>query len=87
MPDLIDHFGAWEGTWLTFLRPDELHDESPLRATIDRDGSGFVINYRGSIQGDEVRVSGKKRDDLQAVIALLKGVDIDLPLQYENFRD
>jgi len=32
-------------------------------------------------------VSGKKRDDLQAVIALLKKADIDLPLQYENFRD
>jgi uncharacterized protein YajQ (UPF0234 family) len=34
-----------------------------------------------------VRVSGKKRDDLQQVIALLREADIDLPLQYENFRD
>jgi len=54
MPDVFDHLGAWEGTRLTFLLPDELHDESPLRATIDRDGNGFVIDYRGSIQGDEV---------------------------------
>ena len=39
-------------------------------------------------QGDSVRVTGKKRDDLQAVIAALKGADdIDLPLQFENFRD
>jgi uncharacterized protein YajQ (UPF0234 family) len=40
-----------------------------------------------SIQGDKVRVSGKKRDDLQEVIALLKKSDIELPLQFENFRD
>ena len=40
-----------------------------------------------SIQGDEVRVSGKKRDDLQAAIKLIKGLNIKHPLQYENFRD
>lgn len=40
-----------------------------------------------SIQGDKVRVSGKKRDDLQEVIALLKQSKIALPLQYENFRE
>lgn len=38
-------------------------------------------------QGDQVRVSGKKRDDLQAVIAALKEEDFDVPLQFENFRD
>lgn len=38
-------------------------------------------------QGDTVRVQGKKRDDLQAVIALLKGADLGIPLQFENFRD
>lgn len=38
-------------------------------------------------QGDSLRVSGKKRDDLQAVIALLKGADLGIPLQFENFRD
>jgi len=38
-------------------------------------------------QGDTVRVSGKKRDDLQAVIALLKAADLGIPLQFENFRD
>jgi len=38
-------------------------------------------------QGDQVRVTGKKRDDLQAVIALLKGADLGVPLQFENFRD
>ena len=38
-------------------------------------------------QGDQVRVTGKKRDDLQAVIAALKEADFDLPLQFQNFRD
>ena len=38
-------------------------------------------------QGDTVRVNGKKRDDLQATIALLKGADLAIPLQFENFRD
>jgi uncharacterized protein YajQ (UPF0234 family) len=39
------------------------------------------------IQGDQVRVTAKKRDDLQAVIAALKDEDFDLPLQFTNFRD
>jgi uncharacterized protein YajQ (UPF0234 family) len=38
-------------------------------------------------QGDQVRVTGKKRDDLQAVISGLKEVDLDIPLQFINFRD
>ncbi len=38
-------------------------------------------------QGDQVRVSGKKRDDLQAVIAALKEADLDIPLQFGNFRE
>jgi len=38
-------------------------------------------------QGEQVRVTGKKRDDLQAIIALLKGSDLEVPLQFENFRD
>ena len=38
-------------------------------------------------QGEQVRVTSKTRDDLQEVITLLKGSDLDLPLQFENFRD
>ena len=38
-------------------------------------------------QGDTVRVTGKKRDDLQSIIATLKGADLGIPLQFENFRD
>jgi uncharacterized protein YajQ (UPF0234 family) len=38
-------------------------------------------------QGDQVRVTGKKRDDLQAVISALKDADLGIPLQFNNFRD
>ena len=38
-------------------------------------------------QGEQVRVTGKKRDDLQEVMALLKSSDLEVPLQFENFRD
>ena len=41
---------------------------------------------QAQIQGDQLRVSGKKKDDLQAVIALLKDSDFDIPLQFTNYR-
>ncbi|MDB2583416.1 YajQ family cyclic di-GMP-binding protein [Alphaproteobacteria bacterium] len=48
---------------------------------------GSKIKLQTSIQGDEVRVSGKKRDDLQNAIQLIKELNLKHPLQYENFRD
>lgn len=45
------------------------------------------LKVQASIQGEKVRVNGKKRDDLQDVISLLKETKLELPLQYENFRD
>lgn len=48
---------------------------------------GSKLKVQAAIQGDKLRISGKKRDDLQAAIKLLKEADVDLPLQYENFRD
>lgn len=42
---------------------------------------------QAAIQGEQLRVTGKKRDDLQAVIALLKDANLGIPLQYKNFRD
>ncbi len=45
------------------------------------------LKVQAAIQGEKVRVNGKKRDDLQHVIGLLKDAKLDLPLQYENFRD
>ena len=45
------------------------------------------MKVQASIQGDELRVTGKKIDDLQAAIAMVKGLKIEQPLQYINFRD
>jgi len=42
---------------------------------------------QAAIQGDQLRITGKKRDDLQEVIALLKAAELNTPLQYKNFRD
>ena len=44
-------------------------------------------NLSSSIQGDQVRVTGKQRDDLQSAIAYFKEADLDVPLQFTNFRD
>ena len=45
------------------------------------------LKVQAAIQGEQLRVTGKKRDDLQQVMALLKSSDIEMPLQYNNFRD
>jgi hypothetical protein len=45
------------------------------------------LKVQAQVQGDQVRVTGKKRDDLQGVIAMLKQAELGLPLQFTNFRD
>jgi hypothetical protein len=45
------------------------------------------LKVQAAIQGDELRVTGKKRDDLQAAIALVRGLKLDRPVQYVNFRE
>jgi uncharacterized protein YajQ (UPF0234 family) len=45
------------------------------------------LKVQAAIQGEQVRVTGKKRDDLQNVMALLRGSELEMPLQYNNFRD
>jgi uncharacterized protein YajQ (UPF0234 family) len=45
------------------------------------------LKVQASIQGEKVRVTGKQRDDLQDAIRLLRGQKLDLPLQFNNFRD
>jgi hypothetical protein len=66
-----------------------------LRQGIDADNARKIVKMikesksktQAAIQGDKVRISGKKRDDLQQTIALLREASLDIPLQYENFRD
>jgi len=48
---------------------------------------GTKIKVQTAIQGEQVRVTGKKRDDLQSVINTLKDASLEIPLQYINFRD
>ena len=55
--------------------------------TITKEIKDSKMKVQVSIQGDELRVSGKKRDDLQEAIAFVKKLPVDLPLQYVNFRD
>lgn len=73
----------------------EFRLESTLKEGINSENAkkiGKIIRDEGpksvksQIQGDELRVQSKSRDDLQAVIALLKGSDLDLDLQFINFR-
>ncbi len=45
------------------------------------------IKVQAQVQGEQLRVNGKKRDDLQAVMALLKEAELGLPMQFQNFRD
>ena len=44
------------------------------------------LNVQASIQGEQIRVSGKAKDDLQTVIQLLKSINLDLPIQFTNYR-
>ena len=61
--------------------------ERDLAQKIVKTIKGSKVKVQVAIQGDELRVSGKKRDDLQAAIALIKESKIKQPLQYINFRD
>jgi uncharacterized protein YajQ (UPF0234 family) len=74
---------------------DKLKQVVTVRVGVEQDMSKKLVKLlkesklkvQGSIQGDAVRVSGAKRDDLQDAIALVKKSITDFPLQFSNFRD
>lgn len=74
---------------------DSLRQKILIKQGIDKDVAKRLIKeikdskikVQATIQGDELRVTGKKRDELQSIIALVKKIDLPLPLQYVNFRD
>jgi cyclic-di-GMP-binding protein len=85
---------------LDFQTPDKAAGQSlrqtvTLRQGIDTDLARRLareikdskLKVQASIQGAELRVTGKKRDDLQAAIAMLRGLKVEQPLQYVNFRE
>ena len=85
---------------LDFQEPEKAAGQSLRQKVIVRQGiaqhiakkivkemKSSKLKVQVAIQGDELRVSGKKRDDLQAAIQAVKDMELDLPLQYVNFRD
>lgn len=61
--------------------------DTPLAKQMVKKIKESKMKLQAAIQGEKVRVTGKKRDDLQDAIALLKEAEFDLPLQFDNFRD
>ena len=61
--------------------------DSELARRLVKELKGTKVKVQVQVQGDELRVSGKKRDDLQAAIAHVKSLDLGLPLKFVNFRD
>jgi cyclic-di-GMP-binding protein len=74
---------------------NKLRQTVAIRQGIDRELAQSIVKaikaaklkVQPAIQGDELRITGKKRDDLQEAIALIKAQKIEQPLQYVNFRD
>lgn len=83
--EVKDHYGSGK----------QVKQDITVKQGLDKDISKKIVKLvkdaklkvQASIQGDKVRVTGKKRDDLQEAISLLKEAELDLPLQYNNFRD
>lgn len=73
----------------------EAKQEIVAKEGLDKDLAKKVVKFikdmklkvQPAIQGESIRVTGKKRDDLQEAIAALKGKEFDMPLQFNNFRD
>lgn len=77
------------------IKLNEAKQNIEVRQGIDSDKAKKIVKLikesnlkvQAAIQGDQIRVSRKKRDDLQEVIAFLREAKLELPLQFENFRD
>ena len=61
--------------------------DAELARQLVKELKGTKLKVQAAIQGDELRVSGKKRDELQAAMATVRGLKIAQPLQFVNFRD
>ena len=87
--------GALEFVKAEAASGNSIRQEVIIKQGVDRETAQKIVKSikasksktQTSIQGDEVRVSGKKRDDLQNAIKLIKDLNLRQPLQYENFRD
>ena len=61
--------------------------DATLARQLVREIKDSKLKVQAAVQGGEVRITGKKRDDLQATISLMRGLKIEQPLQYLNFRE
>lgn len=83
--EVKDHYGSGK----------QVKQEVSVRQGLDKEQAKKIVKLikdaklkvQAAIQGEQVRVTGKKRDDLQEAIAMLREADTDMPLQYNNFRD
>ena len=72
-----------------------LHQQVHIRQGIDKELARKIVKMikdkkmkvQAAIQGEKVRVTGKKRDDLQTVMSMLRESELELPLQFNNYRD
>lgn len=83
MEDEPVHSGKMYSLTMTFKQGID----QPTAKDIVKQLKDSKIKVQASIQGDKLRVTGKNRDDLQEGIAFLKKSDVELPLQFNNFRD
>lgn len=87
--------GCLEAGVVKLIGGDKAKQDITIRHGIKQDLAKKIVKLikdtklktQASIQGDQVRVTGKKRDDLQQVIELLRDTKLGLPLQFINFRD
>ena len=102
MTDILHAKFAKRGIDVSCLEYDKIQDninetrqEIKVRQGLDKDLARKIVKLikntklkvQSNIQGDQVRISGKKRDNLQEAIAFPKEQELGLPLQYNNFRD
>ncbi len=102
MRDILEKKLAKRGIDLGALKPDKVEESGTrarqkieVRQGIDQDTGRKIVKFikesklkvQASIQGDQLRITGKKRDDLQEAMALLRGSEVGLPIQFQNFRD
>lgn len=82
-PKKIDHTGRTFKQTIGFVQGiEQAISKKMIKLIKDK-----KLKVQASIQGDKLRVTGKKRDDLQAVMQVLKAEDFGQPLQFNNFRD
>ncbi|MBV8777529.1 MAG: YajQ family cyclic di-GMP-binding protein [Alphaproteobacteria bacterium] len=88
-PAALDFRPAEKASGNTIRQPVLLRQgvDADLARKLVRELKDSKLKVQAAIQGNELRITGKKRDDLQAAIGVMRGLKIEQPLQYVNFRE